>query len=142
MSRLMKEKIASKNANKKKVPNFAYENKTTPLTKLNIKQGGNDMYQMYLKNDDKPFFTREEAYTAVKAFQLEIIAKYGCKFNLSVSAKDTRFGWRRGYTKSILDDVILWSSEYADTGGAPDEEGDDDDKNNIEALAFSLIRTD
>jgi hypothetical protein len=142
MSRLMKEKLTSKNVNKKKVPNFAYENKTTPLTKLNIKQGGNDTYQMYLKNDDKPSFTREEAYTAVKAFQLEIIAKYGSKFTLSVSAKDTRFGWRRGYTKSILDDVILWSSEYADTGGAPDEEEDDDDQNRIEALAFSLIRTD
>lgn len=142
MNRLSKEKFTTGKSNKNKVPNFAYENKTTPLTKINVSQNGNDMYQMYLKNDDKPFFTREEAYTAVKAFQLEIIAKYGGKFNLSVSAKDTRFGWRRGYTKSILDDVILWSSEYADTGGAPDEEGDDDDKNNIEALAFSLIRTD
>jgi hypothetical protein len=142
MNRLSKEKFTTGKSNKNKVPNFAYENKTTPLTKINVSQNGNDMYQMYLKNGDKKTFTRTEAYTAAKAFRLEIMAKYGSKFNLAISVKDTKFGWRRGYNKSISDDVILWSSEYGDTGGAPDEEDDDDDTNPIESLAFYLIKTD
>jgi hypothetical protein len=141
MSRLSKEKFTT-GKSKNKVPNFAYENKTTPLTKINVSQNGNDIYQMYLKNGDKKGFSRKEAYSAAKAFRLEIMAKYGSKFQLSVSVKNNGFGWRRGYSKSILEEVLLWSSAEGDTGGGVDDIDDGSEPDVIEAIAFYLIKTD
>lgn len=136
-------KKAKKAKPEKKISNFAFEGKTTPLTKISLHQGANDIYQMYMvPKQGKETFERDESYIIANAFRKEILRKYGNECYLAVSIKDKRFGWRRSYYKRVDDEAVLWSASYDDTGGAPDGAPDEDDAydTKIEALCFYVMR--
>ena len=126
---------------KNNLSSFPFEGKNTDFTPINLSQNGIPLLQMYLVPDrNKKSFSRKEALIASEAIRKTLQKKYGTKHDmqLSVSVKDTKFGWRRNVTQSISQPVLLWSRHFYDMI-INDEEFDDeiaDDK--FSALSFFL----